>query len=174
MALVVKAANSLNAGPGLGTHSHPSITVPEAAAQTFKRGCPLVFTAGGSTVEEDTSDPQPIVGIAEQDASGTTNDPVRIVPAIPGVLFEGVLGNGDLTDYTLLAADVGDVYGLARDGTAGRLGWFVDKQDTTNVRVRVVALKDPAGTVNGRVYFTFLTVAVIGGVTTPISALAAV
>lgn len=172
MALVVKAAASLRAAPGLGTHSHPSITFKEAASQTFVKGCPVVFTSGGSTVEEDTSDPQPIVGIAEHAASGTTSDPVRVVPAIPGLIFEGFLGNGDLTDYTLLAADVGDVYGLARDAT--NKGWFVDKQDTTNVRVRVVGLKDAAGTVNGRVYFTFLTVAVIGGTTTPISALAAV
>lgn len=173
MSLSVKPARSLSAAPGLGTHSHPSITFKEAAAQTFVKGTPVVFTAGGSTIEQDTSDPQPIVGVAEHAASGTTNDPVRVVPAIPGLLFQGILGNGDLTDYTLAQTDVGDVYGLARDATAGALGWFVDKQETTNVRVRVVGLKDPAGTVNGRVYFTFLTVAVIGGVTTPISALAA-
>src|SRR3990170_2765324 len=156
MALTVNGARSLKPGPGLGTHSHPSITFKEAASQTFKKGCPLVFTSGGATVEEDTSDPAGIVGIAEEDATGTTNNPVRVVPAIPGLLFDGILGNGDLSDYTLLAADVGDVYGLVRDGT--NLGWFVDKQDTAvaTVRVRVVGLKDPAGTVNGRVYFVFL------------------
>jgi len=174
MALTVKGAQSLRPAPGLGTHSHPTIIFKEAAAQTFKKGCPVVFTTGGTTVEEDTSDPQPIVGVADANASGTTSNDIPVVPALPGLLFEGILGNGDLTNYTLLAADVGDVYGLARDATAGNLGWFVDKQETTNVRVRVVKLKDAAGTVNGRVYFTFLTVAVIGGVTTPISALAAV
>jgi hypothetical protein len=171
MALTVNGARSLRVTKGLGTHSHPMIAFREAASQTFKKGCPVVFTSGGSTVEEDTTDPQPIVGVAEHDASGTTNANVLVSPAFPGVQFEGILGNGDLTDYTLAAADVGDLYGLARDAT--NLGWFVDKQDTTNVRVRVTGLKDPAGTVNGRVYFTFLTVAVIGGTTTPISALSA-
>ena len=156
MALSVSGANSLKPSKGLGLHSTPSITYLEAASQTFVKGTPLVFTSGGSTVEQDTSDPAPIVGIAEHAASGTTNDPVRVVPAIPGKVFEGILGNGDLTDYTLAQTDVGDVYGLARDAT--NLGWFVDKQDTAvaNVRVRVVGLRDAAGTVNGRVYFVFL------------------
>ena len=134
MALTVNGAKSLRPAPGLGTHSHALLKFSEAAAQTFLKGCPVVFTSGGTTVEEDTSDPQPIVGVADHNASGTTSDPVLVVPAIPSYTFDGILGNGDLTDYTLLAADVGDVYGLARDAT--NKGWFVDKQETTNVRVR--------------------------------------
>jgi hypothetical protein len=158
MALAVDGNNSLKPGPGLGTHSHPSITFNEAASQTFVKGCPVVFTSGGSTIEQDTTDPAPIVGITAEAASGTTNDPVRVYPAIPGLLFEGILGNGDLTDNDLDATDVGDVYGLAYDST--NFGWFVDKQDiaVATVRVRVMGLKDAAGTTNGRVYFSFLTV----------------
>lgn len=156
MALTVTSANSIKPAKHYGYHSTPSETFLEAASQTFKKGTPLVFTSGGSTVEEDTSNPLSIVAIAEADASGTTNNPIRATPLVDGQLFEGVLGNGDETDYTLAQTDVGDVYGLDLEGT--NLGWFVDKQNTAvlTVKVRVVKLLDPAGTVNGRVFFRFL------------------
>ena len=156
MALVVKSARSIAPAKHYGFYSTPSETFKEAAGQTFKKGTPLVFTAGGSTVEQDTSNPLSIVAIAENDATGTTNADVRAIPLVDGQLFVGVLGNGDETDYTLAQTDVGDVYGLDLDST--HFGWFVDKQNTAvlTVKVRVVKLLDPAGTVNGRVFFRFL------------------
>jgi len=156
MALTVTGAESFRCAKPLGSKNAPTLTFPEAASQTFKKGAPVIFTSGGTTVETGGTNPASVIGIADADGHNTAAsvDKCPVTP-LDGSVFEGVLGNGDLTNYTLLAADVGDVYGIT---VAAGLGWFVDKQKTavaTN-RVRVVALKDPAGTVNGRVYFVWL------------------
>jgi hypothetical protein len=154
MALSVKEANSLRVARGNGSHSHSSMTRREAAAQTFKKGAPLVFTSGGDTVQEGGTDPTFIVGVAEEAASGTTNNPVRFSPLLGDFLFDGILADDD-TDTTLAETDVGDVFGLTKHADGG---WYVDREKTavTTVRVRVTGLKDAVGTTNGRVYFTFL------------------
>jgi hypothetical protein len=165
MALVVKEAASFRVAQGVGSHSHASFTFREAASQTFKKGAPLVFSGavntGGNTVAEGGTDPTLIVGIAEE--AGENNavagaKKVRCTPLLGDYVFEGILGNGDTTDYTLAVTDIGDVYGITK---AADSGWFVDKQKAAifgagSVRVRVIGLKDAAGTVNGRVYFVFL------------------
>ena len=112
-------------------------------------------------MQEGGTDPTHIIGVAEE--AGENNavagaKKVRCVPLTGDYVFEGILGNGDTTDYTLAVGDIGDCFGItkAADG-----GWFVDKQKAVifganSVRVRVIGLKDPAGTVNGRVQFVFL------------------
>jgi hypothetical protein len=165
MALTVKEAQSFRVARGFGSSSHASLTFREAATQTFKKGAPIVQSGapntGGNTVAEGGTDPTHILGIADEAGennavAGAKN--VRVIPLCGDYMFEGVLGNGDLTDYTLAVTDILDCFGVtkAADG-----GWFVDKQKAAifgagGVRVRVVALKDAAGTVNGKVFFNFL------------------
>jgi hypothetical protein len=158
MALTVSGANSIRPARRLGFHSTPSMNFLEAASQTFKIGTPLTFTSGGSTVEEVATPALPIniIGIAAEDASGTTNDPIRVWPLVDGIIWEAPLGTTALTDVDLAQAQVGDILGIGQDGT--NLGYFVDTALTAvlSTRVRVVGLKDAAGTTNGRVYFVFL------------------
>lgn len=156
MALTVSGAQSFRCATNIGVKNAPTLTYPEAASQTFKKGAPIVFTSGGTTVEEGGTNPTFIIGIADHDGQNTTASAKDTATTpLTELTFEGILGNGDLTDYTLLAADVGDRYGITK---AAGGGWFVDKQKTAvlNCRVVVLRLKDPAGTVNGRVFFKFL------------------
>jgi hypothetical protein len=157
MALTVTGATSFRPAKRQGLHSTPSLNFLEAASQTFKIGSPLTFTTGGSTVElcASTTNPVNIIGFSAEDASGTTNNPIRIWPLADGVIWEAELGTAALTDVTLAQTQVGDVYGIARDGT--NLGYFIDTANTAvlQVKVRIVGLKDAVGTVNGRVYCTF-------------------
>lgn len=157
MASTVKEANSLRVAKGLGTHSHASFTLPEAASQTFKKGSPIVVSSGYA--QEASDDSEVLYGIADEpgengDSAGDKN--VRVIPALPGYLFEGVLGSSSATEHALAATDIGAVYGFNKDSTNG--GWYLDDQETAvgTVRARVVGLKDDIGTNAGRVFFTFL------------------
>ncbi len=157
MALTVTGSKSFRCATNIGVKNAPTLTYPEAITQTFKKGAPIVFTSGGTTVEEGGTNPTFIIGIADADGQNTASASLKntVTTPLTELTFEGILGNGDLTDYTLLAGDVGDRYGITK---ASGGGWFVDKQKTAvlNCRVIVLRLKDPAGTVNGRVYFKFL------------------
>ncbi len=164
MALTVDGANSFKPAKHLGLGSTPSIEFLEAATQTFKRGAPLQWASG--YVSEASADDDEIIGIAETDAHNDTSagtHVMRVIPALPGMVFSGHLGNGSglTTDYTTLQTDIGAVYGIVKDGT--NLGWLVDQDETTNVRVRVIGFQDAVGTANGRVYFIFLSYMNIDG-----------
>lgn len=156
MALTVTGAQSFRVATNIGVKNAPTLSYPEAASQTFKKGAPIIFTSGGTTVEEGGADPTSIIGIADHDGNNSTaSADLTYTTPLTEITFDGILGNGDTTDYTLLAADVGDKYGITK---AAGGGWFVDKQKTAvlSCRVVVLSLKDPAGTVNGRVRFKFL------------------
>jgi len=157
MASTVKEAQSLRVAKGFGTYSHASLTLPEAASQTFKKGSPIVVSSGYA--QESADDSEVLFGIADQPGqNGSSNGAknTRIVPALPSYVFEGLLGSSSATAHTLAAANIGSVYGFSKDGTNG--GWYLDDQETTvgTVRARVVGFKDPVGTSEGRVYFVFL------------------
>jgi hypothetical protein len=68
--------------------------------------------------------------------------------------FIGTLSNGSTGTHTLVAADIGSIFGLTQD--AGNQFWYLDANITTTAAgacVEVVGLVDPIGTVNGRVEF---------------------
>jgi hypothetical protein len=125
---------------------------PEGAAQTFKKGYPLIFdTTGGSEnrVTVAGSDPAYIVGYAAEDASGVTGRDITIYAADPDTEFVGVVQNTG----TLAHTNVGTKYGIVAD--AGNSIWRVDLTETTAaaVHAEITELIDPVGTVNGRVAF---------------------
>lgn len=167
----VKAFNSIKVA-GKAHASTASTAIPkfkEAASQTFKAGAPVKVVSGLITeciAPAAGSDAEVIVGIALQDGQNVTTKPLTTVaPCCPcgDAVFEGILGNtaDDLYALTADDGDVGKAAALAKDAT--NLGWYVnattaalDASAIANARVRVVGYKDPAGTVNGRVYFVFL------------------
>lgn len=153
-ASVVSVNKSLRVSKLVGGLSFPAWEFKEAATQSWKAGAPIIFTSGGSTVEIGGADPSSIIGIAAHNASGTTNATCRVYPAVPGAVFQGVLG-GSSNPHTLAQADVGDVFGIV---AAASGAWHLDADDTAvaNVRARVIGLVDAVGTTDGEVLFIFL------------------
>ena len=116
------------------------------AAQTFIRGEPLIFASGGAgTVEVDTTNPTPIVGVAaEAAASRPGNSPGFAVAATTGgnagkvsiwsanrdTVFMGTGTTDPLTTH------LDTVYGL---NVASGV-WTIDITDTTNTRVEIVEI----------------------------------
>lgn len=154
-ASVVGVNKGFRAAKLVGGLSMPCWEFKEAAGQSFKAGAPVIFSSGGSTIEIAGADPTVIVGVAAHAASGVTNATCRVLPAVPGAVFQGVYG-GSSNPHTLAQADVGDVCGLA---VAASGAWHLDADDTAvaTVRARIVGLVDPAGTTDGEVLFIFLT-----------------
>lgn len=134
----------------LGMNATPSIEAPEAASETFVKGALLIPASG--YIGEAGADPTTVLGVALEDGhNGSAGDyNIGYCPALPGQIFEGIIG---------LASDIAQTdlftkYGVALDAGSGV--WYVDTAETSNVVVCIVGFKDPVGTTNGRVYFVFL------------------
>lgn len=150
------AIAKINTAHYMGYSSPPSLHGPEEASQTFVEGAILVPDASSGEIEEAGADPTNIAGVAEHAASGTAGTDVKFTPALPGVVFEMTLAGGAAADHTLVAGDLFARYGLVVQTTVTPNRWVIDASDTTNDRVVIVGLRDPIGTVNGRVYAVFL------------------
>jgi len=136
-----------------GLYAVPIMHGAEEASSTFVAGDPLIVSNTAGQIEEAATEPvNNILGIANEPASGVPGGDIEYVPAIPGVIFEGNIGTS-ISAGAIAAADLYALYPLQ----LATGDWFVDKTDNTNPCVRVVGFKDPVGTVNGRVYFMFLT-----------------
>lgn len=138
----------------LGHTSTISLTGPEAASETYKKGAVLVAASG--KLQEGGANPVGIVGVAEEPgenlASGSPK--VRYVPALPNQMFEGSIDdNGDLGNGAIAAADLYAEYGVTEDAAGV---WYIDKGKTTTLaRFRILEFVDAVGTVNGRVRGVF-------------------
>lgn len=126
--------------------------VGEAASQDYKAGAPLEYTSG--TIEAlatGGADTGLVIGIAAQDATGTTGAAVPYYEANDYNLFEGSLIDGT-SAYTLLGTEIGTAYGLIDSGD----NWYVDISNTSQTKVEVVGLIDPVGDINPRVIVRFI------------------
>lgn len=132
---------------------------PWVTGQTFLQGTVVVFNAG--EVEEDQSDPTPIVGVSLAPAgvgpgwkaadtpvtsTGVTKN-VPIAIANRTTIFSGRLTNGSSATVVPAQADIGAAYGIT---------WYnniptVDKANAAD-RVVIVAID----TINNGVLFKFL------------------
>lgn len=134
----------------------PKETFPEKATQTFKKGA--LLKQNGGYVDECGADPTLVTGLATQDGQSGATDGAKsqvIEIAHPGILFVGNLSNAGDTAVTA-QTDQGAAYGVAKH-SGGK--WYVDKDETSNKRVRVwnfwLQDNDALGDTRGRVYFTF-------------------
>jgi hypothetical protein len=129
----------------------PSMHGVEAASQSWEVGAILVMSSGSLAIGADDPTLATIVGVARTAATGVTGADVIFTPAVPGVVFEAHLDAGSGT--TQLAQSMFYLrYGI--ELTSGK--FFLDQSETTAIRATVVGFRDPIGTANGRVYFTFL------------------
>lgn len=136
----------------LGITTMPSMPGIEAAAQVWKQGAPLRFTAGSLVLLAET-EVAGIAGIALANASGVTGKAANFCPAKPGCIFEGEFS--DLTDglNTPTQAIVGEDFGINITGDGK---WFIDNDEAAAEQVvTVIGFKDPIGTVNPIVFFIF-------------------
>jgi hypothetical protein len=160
----------LAAGPNMGYQSTPSIHGKAAAGATdgqWLKGAVAVGTVAPGAlgfVKKGGADPAGIIGIFEQDGpqSADSQTLVRMIPALPGIVFEGSIGGP--AGVTWLSADtqLWQEYGITESANF----WRIDTSKTGAAgRARVVGFRDPIGTPDGRVYFTFTIDGTVWGVT---------
>jgi hypothetical protein len=140
----------------------PMETAGEGATQTFKEGAPLIL-ASGLLIESTSplSSTNKTVGFSNGPASGVTSKPTTYVEAIDDVEFEATLSNATAGTATLAITDVGLIYPVTKDPATGN--WYLDKNATSTDGGLITRLKDPVGTVDGRVFFVLTRPCVLGG-----------
>ena len=158
------ARQAMEAVGRAGLGSTPLWEGDEAASATYVNGAVLVNSSG--FIAESSADGDNIVGVAvKAGGNGGSNGAkrARFVPALPHILFEAnVDDSGDLGNGAYVDADMWKHYALAKDADGK---WYIDKADTTNVRVCIVGISDPAARaaadaatarIQARVQFVFL------------------
>lgn len=119
------------------------LTLTEGAGQTFKSGDPVILSSGKVIVHSAAAGAVLGavlgLGIADQDASGVTDNPIRVRIPRPGDLYLMSYQSDD----TPAVADINPTgFDLIR-GSAGTGTVFVDQDTTTNPKVVVVGSADP-------------------------------
>ena len=152
-----------------GTVSHPIIARsmlapygsiplykgPEAASLSGGIGTVLISSAG--YIDEAAADPtSDIVGLSvKAGANGSAGAvDMEFVPALPGIVFSGVLEDETNNNHVSVATNRYAKYALQRDATNDR--WYLDENDTSAVSVRTLEQIDAIGTTKGRFRFVFL------------------
>jgi hypothetical protein len=161
----------LAAGPNMGFLSTPSIHGKAAAGATdgaWLKGAVAVGTVAPGAlgfVKKGGTDPAGIIGVFEQDGPQAADSQtlVRMVPAIPGVVFEGSIGGASAaTPVNSADGHLWQEYGISETANL----WRIDTSKTgATGRVRVCGFRDPVGTPDGRVFFTFTIDGTVWGVT---------
>lgn len=155
--MAIVSADYIRPARRLGLGNTPVMTGPEAASQTFVKGDILINASG--YLQQAAADPVAnIVGVAVEDghndsSAGSSN--IKYVPAIPGIVFKGVVHHSTASSAVNAATDRFTRYGLARSSTANV--WYIDKSESSSAKktVTIVDFEDDASTTNGTVYFVF-------------------
>ncbi len=127
---------------------------PESASQTFLAGDLVFDDAGYVTV--CGADPAKILGIALEDAHNDASDgdhsiDVLVLNANTYALMQ--VHHGTPANAVIEDTDEGAEFGIAVSSNV----WYIDKEETSSLRVKIVKLFDSLGTLNGRVYAQVLT-----------------
>jgi len=138
---------------GKPSSGHLVQTHPEAAAQSFKRGDPVKLVAGKVTLAVDT---EGSYGISKRDASGVTDTKIQVIVHNFDDLYTASLSAAGATS-TLAVTNVGVRCSYIKSTITGNTTkTVVDLSDAQTDVLVIVGLKDPVGTVDGRVYFRWL------------------
>jgi hypothetical protein len=138
---------------------------PEGPSQTFKKGIP-VRLSGTSTNENQVlqigAGATVILGVAAEDASGTTNTHIAVWLAEPGVEFKARLASGQTSLFSLVTQKFGGTI-----DTSNNI-FRIDTSTTTGLQVDITAigaangtdlLLDPVNDINAYVGFEFTSAA---------------
>jgi hypothetical protein len=113
---------------------------PEDASQTFKRGYPVILGGAGLENKVKVAADNPtsaIVGVAAEDASGTTGNKVAVWLAKPELKFQVTTVASDPVDFT----DIGSLRAL--QAHASLAIWVVDTTDAGNDSVVIEHYRNP-------------------------------
>lgn len=139
----------------------------EKATQTFIAGAVLVNNGGYA--QEGGADPADGTLLGISDGAGQNGaadgDKTSLFSAfLPGTIIEANLCAGASANTKALAqTDVGTAYGIIKRTVTGETHWVIDSSDTTNKRVKIIALRDDVGDINGRVLAIIAGVSALGG-----------
>lgn len=149
MALVI--ADRPKAKYCMGFSSIPLFSADKASATTFHQGDVIIYTTGLAVEATDGPTTGTVVGIAAEDAiNGNTS--VLLWPAIPGIVFQGNVANGDTGGTDTIEADQRMVhYGLALNATI----WYINIADTADECIMIIRMVDAIDTAWGAVEFVF-------------------
>jgi len=134
---------------------HKIRNFPEGASQTFKRGYPVIFSAVSNKEYEIivwTADlTTGIIGVAQQDASGTEGTSIPVLMASPDAEFRAPIQSGGTIDYT----DLSKQRGLVIDTTN-----TICRVDLSETVAKIVTITDLVvgtdGDINATVAFKFM------------------
>lgn len=147
-------------GPMAGYASSPLLNILEGASQTFHEGEVLVASSGYAVVGGADPTAGTIIGLATCHGSNTTaGTNIPVVPALPGLIFEGCIQNAAATATLAVATHMYAEFGLNVTSNV----WWIDTDETSHKDVIIVGFKDAVGTLNGVVYFMFKPLATIYG-----------
>jgi len=127
---------------------------PEQASETFTKGDPVILdTAGRIGAAADTGN---VFGIALQDASGTTDTPIRVLIVGHEDIFRASASAAGAT-RTVTRSDVGLRCSYIKSTISGQTAVMtLDTSDTTTPSCEILDVRDPVGTVDGEYYFRFV------------------
>jgi len=127
---------------------------PEKATQTFKKGDPVILdTAGRIGAAADTGS---VFGVAAQDASGTTDTPIRVIIVGHEDIFRASASAAGAT-RTVTRNDVGLQCSYIKSTISGQTNVMtLDTSDTTTPACEIIDVRDAVGTVDGEYYFRFV------------------
>lgn len=153
----------------LGYHSQPIMPVQfEGASQTYKKGCPLIYSSG-KVITATSTPTSGLIGIAASAATGTTSAQVLVIPFLKSLVFEisidGTLSNSNAPGTgSLTTANIGTTYAITLDAASGNF-YLVTSGGTavctllgfqTNTTNGVTTGAGDSGVVNGRALVSFL------------------
>lgn len=149
--------------------AHPSsgpnvIHYPEAASQTFKKGDPVKLDTAGRVLLAVDTESAGVFGLADADASGTTDATVPIVVLSIGDI---VSASGSAAGATrdVIRTDVGLQCSYIKSTVTGETAKTVlDISDTTTPTWEILDNKDAVGTTDGRYYARMIATPIARGV----------
>lgn len=129
-------------------NSPQTLTFPEAASQSFKRGAFVFLSAAGKVTVIASATPGTILGVAAMDATGVTDTPILVWIANFDTIFTGNLTSSTAGTATAIT-DVARSYGII----SVTPNWTIDKAGTRRVNVLGLDHRDQVGDTGGRVLF---------------------
>lgn len=138
-------------GHSLGTNIVP-IPYTEGVAQGFAVGGVVTNLAGQAIAAIDGVLTTILMGITKSAASGVTNDPITILPFLPGTVIRATLEDDGTPGHVLVQLDIGRHYALGVNGA----NFYLDENNLTveDAFARVIRIDEGSalGDVRARVY----------------------
>lgn len=142
---------------GLG----PMMEGREAASQTFKAGDPLLMDSAGNVAIAATSgnnitNAVTLAGVAAEDASGTTNNKIRMNVITSRTRFKLPYYHATEASAVTALTDCDTSHCIRNDATQG-LGWCMMLDNTTNpcCKIQELCLDHPVGELHGMCLVNF-------------------